>query len=83
MPSSFLPTVVGYYRNPEATKGAISEDGFMHTWVSRVLWTTQRANDRLVETHSGDIAEMDEEGFIYIKDRIKEIVNRGGEKSGL
>ncbi|KAI9004443.1 AMP-dependent synthetase and ligase [Hyaloraphidium curvatum] len=51
--------VVGYYRNEEATKGAITPDGFMRT---------------------GDIGEMDDEGFIYIKDRIKEVVNRGGEK---
>jgi len=28
---------------------------------------------------SGDIATMDEEGFIYIKDRVKDIIIRGGE----
>ncbi|MBV2233990.1 MAG: acyl--CoA ligase [Sterolibacterium sp.] len=30
--------------------------------------------------HSGDIGYFDEEGFLYIVDRIKDIVNRGGEK---
>ncbi len=29
--------------------------------------------------HTGDIAEMDQEGFIKIKGRIKDVVIRGGE----
>ncbi|NEU30928.1 acyl--CoA ligase [bacterium LRH843] len=29
---------------------------------------------------SGDLAMMDEDGFIYIMDRMKEMINRGGEK---
>ncbi len=29
--------------------------------------------------HTGDIAEMDQDGFIKIKGRIKDVVIRGGE----
>ena len=29
---------------------------------------------------SGDLAMMDEEGFVYIMDRLKDMINRGGEK---
>lgn len=29
--------------------------------------------------HTGDIAEMDAEGFVKIKGRIKDVVIRGGE----
>ncbi len=29
---------------------------------------------------SGDIAKIDEDGFIYILDRMKDMINRGGEK---
>lgn len=29
---------------------------------------------------SGDLAMMDEDGFVYIMDRIKDMINRGGEK---
>lgn len=30
--------------------------------------------------HSGDIGYFDEEGYLFIKDRIKDMINRGGEK---
>jgi long-chain acyl-CoA synthetase len=30
--------------------------------------------------HSGDVAYMDEEGYAYIVDRIKDMINVGGEK---
>ena len=30
--------------------------------------------------HSGDVGYFDEEGYLYIKDRIKDMINRGGEK---
>jgi acyl-CoA synthetase (AMP-forming)/AMP-acid ligase II len=30
--------------------------------------------------HTGDVAKMDEGGYLYILDRIKDMINRGGEK---
>jgi len=30
--------------------------------------------------HTGDIVTIDEEGYVYIKDRLKDMINRGGEK---
>ena len=30
--------------------------------------------------HTGDVAKIDEEGYVYILDRIKDMINRGGEK---
>jgi long-chain acyl-CoA synthetase len=30
--------------------------------------------------HTGDVAKKDEEGYLYILDRIKDMINRGGEK---
>ena len=47
-----------YWNKPEATKKAITSDGYFRT---------------------GDIATLDEEGFIYIVDRAKDIIIRGGE----
>lgn len=48
----------GYYKNDQATKSAIDNNGWLHT---------------------GDIAVMDEEGYIDITGRIKDMVIRGGE----
>ncbi len=49
----------GYWKNPEATKTAITADGWLHT---------------------GDIGKFDDEGFLYLLDRKKDMINRGGEK---
>ena len=48
----------GYLNNEEATKEALTEDG----WFK-----------------SGDLGKMDDEDFIYIVDRAKDIIIRGGE----
>ncbi|WP_207817551.1 AMP-binding protein, partial [Pseudomonas sp. 67(2021)] len=40
---------------------------------------TQEVIDAARWMHTGDIAEMDDEGFVKIKGRIKDVVIRGGE----
>lgn len=49
----------GYWKNPEATRAALTADGWLHT---------------------GDVGKRDDEGFVYVLDRLKDVVNRGGEK---
>ena len=52
--------MMGYWKNPEATRAVLSEDGWLNT---------------------GDQVRIDEQGFIHITGRIKEIIVMGnGEK---
>ena len=48
----------GYWNDPDKTRDAIDEAGWMHT---------------------GDLATMDEEGYVNIVGRLKDMVIRGGE----
>jgi long-subunit acyl-CoA synthetase (AMP-forming) len=44
--------MIGYYKEPEKTKEAITKDGYLHT---------------------GDMGEIDEDGYLKITGRIKEL----------
>jgi len=48
----------GYYGDPEATRKAVDEKGWLH---------------------SGDLGKMDENGYLRITGRLKEMIIRGGE----
>ncbi len=51
--------------------------------VFKGYWKKPEANkEALTDSwlHTGDIGKIDEEGFLYVLDRKKDMINRGGEK---
>ena len=67
----------------ELPTGAIGEIALKGAKVFKGYWRNPEATrETLVDgwVHSGDIGKVDEEGFVYILDRKKDMINRGGEK---
>jgi long-chain acyl-CoA synthetase len=66
----------------EVARGEVGEIFFYGPNLIRGYWNNPEATaEALVEgwLRSGDIGRMDDEGFIYVEDRAKDMVLRGGE----
>ncbi|APV35455.1 AMP-binding protein [Acinetobacter soli] len=65
---------------PHGTLGELCVRGYS---VMAGYWGEEEKNREVIDAagwmHTGDIAEMDAEGFVKIKGRIKDVVIRGGE----
>ena len=68
--------MLGYWDNPEDTKAIIDETRFGY-WDNPE--DTKAIIDETRWLHSGDIAVMDENGYVSIVGRIKDLIIRGGE----
>jgi len=67
----------------EAPTGCTGEIILKGAKVFKGYWKKPEATrETIVDewVHTGDIGKIDEEGFIYILDRKKDMINRGGEK---
>src|SRR4030042_1493104 len=67
----------------EVETGAIGEIVLKGAKVFKGYWKKPEATRATIVdgwVHTGDIGKIDEEGFIYILDRKKDMINRGGEK---
>lgn len=62
----------------ELKPGEIGELVFCGPCVARGRWRMEPLPDS--EMYSGDVGYMDENGGVYVIDRLKDIINRGGEK---
>lgn len=59
-----------------------------HLWlkgpvVIKEYWKNNKANQQNFQNgwfYTGDIASIDNDGYLFIKDRSKDMINRGGEK---
>jgi long-chain acyl-CoA synthetase len=81
-----LPTVDAKIVDDEGNEvpmGSIGEIVLKGAKVFKGYWKKPEATRATIVNgwvHTGDIGKIDEEGFIYILDRKKDMINRGGEK---
>jgi acyl-CoA synthetase (AMP-forming)/AMP-acid ligase II len=67
----------------EVATGSIGEIVLKGAKVFEGYWKKPEATRATIVdgwVHTGDIGKIDEEGFVYILDRKKDMINRGGEK---
>lgn len=65
-------------KHNEVKPGEIGEIVFCGPCIARGRWKSQGLPD--CEMYSGDVGYMDENEHVYVIDRLKDIINRGGEK---
>lgn len=81
-----LPTVHAKIVDEEGNEvpmGAIGEIALKGAKVFKGYWKNPEATSATIVdgwVYTGDIGKIDEEGFIYVLDRKKDMINRGGEK---
>ncbi|MFB4165582.1 class I adenylate-forming enzyme family protein [Alteribacillus sp. JSM 102045] len=83
-----LPVPVGEVQivneaGQELPDGEVGELWIKGPMVVQGYWRNEEANKKSFEDgywKSGDMAYRDDEGFVYIMDRKKDMINRGGEK---
>lgn len=83
-----LPVPVGELKimdenGEELLAGQVGELWIKGPMVVQGYWNNEEANQSSFENgfwKSGDIASIDDDGFVYIMDRKKDMINRGGEK---
>jgi long-chain acyl-CoA synthetase len=72
--------------NSDGEKCQTNEEGELYIkgpMIIKEYWNNPKANEESFTGgywHSGDIGTIDDEGFVYIRDRKKDMINRGGEK---
>jgi acyl-CoA synthetase (AMP-forming)/AMP-acid ligase II len=63
--------------------GGIGEIVVRSLMTTKGYWKNEAATKAAIVDgwlHTGDIGKIDEEGFVYLLDRKKDMINRGGEK---
>jgi long-chain acyl-CoA synthetase len=66
----------------EVPRGEVGEICFRGAPLIRGYWGKPEATAETIVDgwlHSGDLGRVDEEGFVYVEDRLKDMVLRGGE----
>ena len=66
----------------EVPTGEVGEILLQSNWILKGYWNKPEATEEVKAGgwyHTGDAACLDEEGYLYIKDRVKDMIITGGE----